>query len=173
MHIKGNMYRFLLGLLLLFIIILLLTSLIPGGFILVIKPVYEKEPVFVAPVKPAEYFTLHYVHSVNGLPVWEKHHIDEKGIIYIEEERFLAFGAGMGHWKGHGTLIDSGKYQIIKDIHKPVGNFILRVANSKQKHTLILSEHAINLSEIAAGKAVSVSVEKVSLFEKLVKVPFE
>ncbi len=173
MHKKEKVYYFLLGTFLLFIITLLFTSFIPSGLELVIKSKFEKEPLFIASVQPKEHFTLHYIHSVNRSPVWEKHSIDKKGMIYIEEEKFLAFGAGMGHWQGHGTLVDSGKYQIIKNIHKPVGNFILRVAEVEQNHTVFFRDRAVNLSQIAAGKAVSVSVEKVSLFEKLVKVLFE
>lgn len=167
MHGKGNVYRLSFGLVVLFTLAFLLLHLIPGGLMLVVKPVHDNEPAFVFPVQPADTFTLYYVHSVNGLPMWEKHSIDNRGMIYIEEEQFLAFGAGMGHWQGHGTLVDSGEYQMITGIHKPVGNFILRVAKDKHRHTIFLGNRSINLSQALAGKAVALSVEKVSLFEKV------
>ena len=152
---------------LLLIIILFIARFIPGGFLLVVKPVHGKGPAFIVPVKPTDCFTLHYFHSVNGLPVWEKHRIDEKGMIYIEEERFVAFNAGMGHWLGHGALVDSGEFQIIKNINRPIGNFVIRIAQEKQRHTIIAGDRSVNLSKVLAGKAVCVSVEKVSLLGRL------
>ena len=79
--------------------------LMPGGLELRLTPVKGGEPLLVLPLEPGERFTLHYVHSVEKAPIWEEHSLDEKGRIYIEEERYLKFGAGMGRMPGVGRLV--------------------------------------------------------------------
>jgi len=142
---------------------LLAAHLIPAGFELVVRPVEGGDVLLRAPLEPGECFTLHYMHSVDHAPIWEEHSVDEEGSIYIEEERFEMFGAGMGHWEGHGTLTSRGKYQVIENIHERIGSFILRVGGARTRHTLLLRDLQVNLSSKAAGHAVQVSAVPVSL----------
>jgi hypothetical protein len=110
------------------------------------------------PVEYGQSFTIRYIHSVDISPVFEVFRV-EKGIgLVLEETYFRMFGAGMGHWQGHGQLVHDGKWTRIKAINDPVGSFILRIGSKGVDHTILLGEQAINLSEIAAGHRAEVFV---------------
>ncbi|MCK4768451.1 MAG: DUF1850 domain-containing protein [Desulfobacula sp.] len=137
---------------------LILTAwLTPGGLELQITLVKEKKPVLVLPLKPGERFTLHYYHSVENAPIWEEHSMDKKGKIYIEEERYEKFGAGMGQMPGVGQRVKKGVYEAITDMHMPTGDFILRVGSPGVDHTIIWRDQRYNLSDTIAHKAVKFS----------------
>jgi len=120
--------------------------LAPGGLELQVVPVKGGLPLLVLPMKPGERFTLHYYHSVENAPIWEEHSLDEKGRIFIEEERYLKFGAGMGRMPGVGRMVRLGPYEVIEDMHMPTGNFILRIGSPGVDHTVIWRDHSVNLT---------------------------
>ena len=121
----------------------------------------------MVPLEPGEGFTLHYRHSVDGAPIWEEHSVDAAGNIYVEEERCVMFGAGMGHWPGRGRLTSRGGYQVIEGIHAATGNFILRVGSRDVGHAIIWRTGRMNLSALAAGRAVVVAARRVGLMRRL------
>ena len=132
-----------------------------------VTPVKGGPPLLVLALTPGERFTLHYYHSVEMAPIWEEHSVDADGNIYIEEERYLKFGAGLGHIPGQGKLTRRGPYEVIEDIHRPTGNFILRVASTPGvNHTIIWRGTRTNLSALAPGQAVLFSARPLSLLEK-------
>jgi hypothetical protein len=135
----------------------------PGGLELRITPVKGGEPLLVLPLEPGERFTLHYYHSVEDSPIWEKHSLDAKGRIYVEEERYLKFGAGMGRMPGVGRMVKRGPYEVIEDMHMPTGNFVLRIGSPGVDHTVIWRGSRTNLSSIAPHMAVRFSARPVSL----------
>ena len=151
------------GLLIIFCVLGLVLSLIltawilPGDMELQVTLVKEKKPVLVLPLKPGERFTIHYYHSVENAPIWEEHSMDKEGRIYIEEERYEKFGAGMGKMPGIGRMVREGLYEVIKDMHMPVGDFILRVGSPGVDHTIIWRNRRFNLSDTIAHKAVKFS----------------
>ncbi len=138
-----------------------------GGLELKIVPVKGGRPLLVLPMEPGERFTLHYYHSVENAPIWEEHSLDEEGRIYIEEERYLKFGAGMGRMPGVGRMVQRGPYEAIEDMHMPTGNFILRVGSPGVDHTVIWRGHSINLSAVVPHVAVQFSARPVSLLYSL------
>jgi hypothetical protein len=140
-----------------------MARLAPGGLELQVVPLKGGSPLLVLPLKPGERFTLHYYHSVENAPIWEEHSLDEKGRIYIEEERYLKFGAGMGRMPGVGRLVRRGPYEVIEDMHMPTGNFILRVGSPGVDHTVIWRGRSHNLSAVAPHVAVQFSARPVSL----------
>ena len=143
---------------------LILTAwMTPGGLELSVTLVKEKKSVLVLPLKPKERFTIHYYHSVENAPIWEEHSMDETGKIYIEEERYEKFGAGMGKMPGVGRMVKQGIYEVIEDMHMPVGDFILRVGSPGVDHTIIWRNQRYNLSNTIAHKAVKFSGKPVSL----------
>ena len=143
---------------------LILTAfMIPGDLELRLTLVKEKKPVLVLPLKPEERFTIHYYHSVENAPIWETHSMDTKGRIYIEEERYEKFGAGMGKMPGVGRMVKQGIYEVITDMHMPTGDFILRVGSPGVNHTLIWRNRKFNLSDTLAHKAVMFSGKPRSL----------
>ena len=139
----------------------------PGGLELRVVPVKGGLPLLVLPMKPGERFTLHYYHSVENAPIWETHSLDETGRIYIEEERYLKFGAGMGRMPGVGRMVRRGPYEVIEDMHMPTGNFILRVGSPGVDHTVIWREHHVNLSVTVPHVAVEFSARPVSRIYRL------
>lgn len=110
------------------------------------------------PIEYGQTITLGYIHSVDRSPVYEVFRIDkEKGLV-LEETYFRVFGAGMGHWSGHGALEQDGEWTRIRKINRPIGAFFLRIGPIEVAHTIIYADHALNLSEIAPGKRVEVLV---------------
>ena len=145
------------------VLTLLLFALIAtGGLELQVVPVKGGSPLLVLPLEPGERFTLHYYHSVENAPIWEEHSLDEKGRIYIEEERYLKFGAGMGRMPGVGRMVRRGPYEVIEDMHMPTGDFILRVGSPGVDHTVIWRGYSVNLSAVAPHVAVQFSARPVS-----------
>jgi len=134
-----------------------------GGLELRVVPVKGGPPMLVLPLAPGERFTLHYYHSVENAPIWEEHSLDETGRIYIEEERYLKFGAGMGRMPGVGHMVQRGPYEAIEDMHMPTGNFVLRIGSRGVDHTILWRGTATNLSAVAPHQAVRFSARPVSL----------
>ena len=138
----------------------------PGGLELRLTPVKGGDPLLVLPLEPGERFTVHYYHSVENAPIWEEHSLDEQGRIYIEEERYLKFGAGMGRMPGVGRMVQRGPYETITDMHMPTGNFILRVGSPGVDHTIIWRGIRYNLSAVAPHVAIRFAARPVSYLYK-------
>ena len=144
----------------------------PGGLELRIVPVKGGPPLLVVPLEAGERFTVHYYHSVENAPIWEVHSLDEKGRIYIEEERYVKFGAGMGRMPGVGRMVRRGPYEVIEDMHMPTGNFILRVGSPGVDHTIIWRGICVNLSAMVPHVAVQFSARPVSLLYRFWRTVF-
>lgn len=105
-----------------------------------------------------DHFKICYTHSVDGQRVCEVFRLTwSKGIV-LQETYFQMFGAGMGHWEGHGTVVEEESIKI-KNINKPLGKFYLRIGSRGVDHTLSLRGKDINLSRQAEGKLVEVKIE--------------
>jgi len=141
--------------------------LLPGGLELRVSPVKGGPPLLVLPLAPGEPFTLHYYHSVENAPIWETHSLDAEGRLYIEEERYLKFGAGMGRMPGVGRMEMRGPYEVITDMHMPTGDFVLRIGSPGVDHTVIWRDTRSNLSLRAPHTAVQFSGRRVSLLYHL------
>ncbi|MBC8178227.1 MAG: DUF1850 domain-containing protein [Deltaproteobacteria bacterium] len=137
-----------------------------------LTPVLKDGPLLVLPLEPGERLTIHYYHSVENAPIWEEHSLDEEGRIYIEEERYLKFGAGMGRMPGIGRMVRRGPYEVIENMHMATGDFILRVGSPGVDHTIIWRGTKTNLSAVAPHKAVRFSARPVSLLYKLYRSVF-
>ena len=146
----------------LFLFIVGCIGFLPGGLELSIRPIAEGPPLLVLPLQPNERFTIRYYHSVENAPIWEVHSLDENGRIYIEEERYLKFGAGMGRMPGVGRLVRRGAYEVIEEMHMPTDDFILRIGSPGVDHTIIWRGMEKNLSAVAPHVAVQFSARKVS-----------
>jgi hypothetical protein len=140
---------------------------LPGGLELRLSPVRGGPPLLVLPLEPGERFTLHYYHSVENAPIWEVHSVDERGRIYIEEERYLRFGAGMGRMPGVGRMVRRGPYEVIEAMHRPTGDFVLRIGSPGVDHTVIWRGERTNLSAIAPHEAVRFAADPVSLITRI------
>lgn len=143
-----------------------------GGHELRVIPVKGGPPLLVLPLQPGERFVIHYFHSVENAPIWEEHSVDETGRIYIEEERYLKFGAGMGKMPGVGTMVRKGPYEAIVNMHMPTGDFVLRVGSPGVDHTVIWRGTRTNLSAVAPHEAVRFSARPVSRLYRLWRILF-
>jgi len=144
-------------------------ALLPGGLELRVVPLAGGDPLLVLPLAEGERFTLHYYHSVENTPIWEEHRLDAAGNITIEEERYQKLGAGMGRTPGVGYVIRRGPYEAIVDMHRPTGDFVLRVGSPGVDHTVIWRGTRTNLSLQAAHKAVRFTARPVSLLYRLMR----
>jgi hypothetical protein len=150
------------------VIVLLATlGLMPGGLELRVTPIQSPDPLLVLPMKPGERFTVHYFHSVENAPIWEEHSLDDRGRIFIEEERYLKYGAGMGKMPGVGRMVRRGPYEVIENMHLPTGDFVLRIGSPGVDHTVIWREKRTNLSAVAPHAAVQFSARPVSRLYRL------
>lgn len=140
---------------------------LPGGLALSVSPVKGGAPLAVLYLKAGEPFTIRYNHSVENAPIWETHSLDARGRIYIEEERYLRFGAGMGKMPGVGRMVRRGPYEVIEAMHMPTGNFVLRIGSPGVDHTLIWRNHQVNLSKIAPHAAVQFSARPISRLHRI------
>jgi hypothetical protein len=104
---------------------------------------------------------------VEDAPIWEEHSVDRNGRIYIEEERYLKFGAGMGKMPGVGKMVRRGPYEVIEDMHMLTGDFVLRVGSPGVDHTVIWRGTRINLSARIPHQAVRFSAHPVSRLYRL------
>jgi len=150
----------------------LLLCLAPGDLELRVAAVKSGRVILVLPLKAGERFTIHYYHSVENAPIWEEHSVDEKGTIYIEEERYLKFGAGMGKMPGVGNMVKKGPYEAIENMHMKTGDFILRVGSREVKHTVIWRGVPTNLSAMVPREAVRFSAKPVNLRYKIWRIVF-
>jgi len=139
----------------------------PGGLELRVVPVKGGPPLLVLPLEAGEHFTLHYYHSVENAPIWEEHSLDPSGRIFIEEERYEKFGAGMGRMPGVGRMLKRGPYEVITDMHMPTGDFVLRIGSPGVDHTIIWRGTRTNLSAMAPHTAVRFSARPISWLHKL------
>ncbi len=142
-------------------------GLMPGGLELTVTPVRDGHPLLVLPMQPNERFTIRYYHSVENAPIWEVHSLDSNGRIFIEEERYLKFGAGMGRMPGVGRMVRRGAYEVIEDMHMPTGDFILRIGSPGVNHTVIWRGMEKNLSAVAPHVAVLFSAHKVNRIHRI------
>lgn len=146
---------------------LLTAARLPGGLELRVTPVKGGAPLLVLPLERGERFVVHYYHSVENAPIWETHSVDAEGRIYIEEERYLKFGAGMGRMPGVGRMVMRGPYEVIEDMHQPTGDFVLRVGSPGVDHTVIWRAARRNLSAVAPHAAVQFKARPVSRLYRL------
>ncbi|RLB73222.1 MAG: hypothetical protein DRH03_03525 [Deltaproteobacteria bacterium] len=111
-------------------------------------------------VTPGDKFTIRYIHSVDKTPIFEEFRIDrEKGLV-LEKTWFKMFGAGLGHWPGHGDLSQNSEWITIDNIEQPLGSFILRIGSPSVGHTIIYHEQKVYLSRIAPGVRALVEFRK-------------
>lgn len=125
---------------------------------LVISDHAGKEVILRTPLAYGQSFTIRYIHSVDHSPVFEVFEAKKGQGLVLKETYFTMFGAGMGHWEGHGKIVQEGRWIKIKDINRPLGSFVLRIGSRGVDHTILLAEKEWNLSQKAPGRRVVVMI---------------
>ncbi|MCD6269123.1 MAG: DUF1850 domain-containing protein [Deltaproteobacteria bacterium] len=118
---------------------------------LVVSNFSTAEIIAILPVSAGEKFTIRYIHSVDKTPIFEEFRLDLKQGLVLEKTWFTMFGAGLGHWPGHGDLSQDKEWITIDNIEQPLGSFILRIGALSVGHTIIYHNREINLSRRAPG----------------------
>lgn len=120
----------------------------------------SNEIILRAPLDYDQSFVIRYIHSVNRSPVFEVFEAKRGEGLVLKETYFNMFGAGMGHWEGHGKLVQEGRWIKIKNINQTLGSFILRVGSQEVAHTILLGEKEWNLSQRASGRRTIVMISE-------------
>lgn len=124
--------------------------------VLLVRDHERHKDILKVPLCYGQTFTIRYIHSVDKAPVLEVFRaVKGKGLV-LEETYFRMFGAGMGHWKGHGEVVGEGEWIKIKGIDHPLGSFLLRIGSPGVDHTVLLNGKTWNLSRMAPGRRVEV-----------------
>jgi hypothetical protein len=134
-------------------------SALPGyGPRLVIRDCETRKPIAQVPVEYGQAVTMRYIHSVDLSPVFEVFRVEKDDGLVLEQTYFRMFGAGMGHWPGHGRLVDDGEWMRIVEIDRVLGSFVLRIGAKGVDHTIMVGDSELNLSHIAPGRRAEVIV---------------
>jgi len=110
-------------------------------------------------VKNGDRFTIRYIHSVDKKPIFEQFRLDPERGLVLEKTWFRMFGAGLGHWPGHGQLTQKDGWITIDKMNYALGNFILRIGSPGVDHTILYRQQEINLSALAPGRRALVEFE--------------
>jgi hypothetical protein len=133
----------------------------PGATpVLLVRDHQSKEIIMKTPLAYGQSFAIRYIHSVDHSPVFEVFKAKKGQGLVLKETYFRMFGAGMGHWEGHGKIVQEGQWIKIKDINQPLGSFILRVGSRGVAHTILMGDKEWNLSQRAAGRRVEVMISE-------------
>ena len=111
-------------------------------------------------VQAGDRFIIRYIHSVDKTPIFEEFRLDPELGLVLEKTWFKMFGAGLGHWPGHGNLSQDSEWITIDNIEQPLGSFILRIGSPSVAHTIIYHKQEINLSRRAPGVRALVEFRK-------------
>lgn len=105
-------------------------------------------------------FCLQWNHSVTHIHVSDCFIIRDAQL-FLDYSIQPDFAAGLGHFEGRGTLTsnDDGTY-LIYDINEPIqdNRLRLRVGSNAVAHTLQNDQNSLNLSQLFARQAVTVSL---------------
>ncbi|AEB12321.1 DUF1850 domain-containing protein [Marinithermus hydrothermalis] len=92
--------------------------------------------VLFLPLKEEERFALSWVHSVDGIRVWDVFEYRE-GRVYLVETRTPYFAAGLGEVPGRGRVVGmAGHALAIVGIDEPLEGWVLRIGSPEVRHTL-------------------------------------
>ena len=100
-------------------------------------------------------------HSVTGVLVRD-FYTYRNGSMVLTHSHTPAFDAGLGHIPGRGRSESDGDGGYwIRDLDEPVpgDGYWLRVGSERVAHTLVHGSQRVNLSAVAAGTRVRISVE--------------
>ena len=139
--------------------LLLLLSLAAGtaraaavGPRLVVRDFDHGSVILALGVNSGDRFIIRYIHSVDKKPIFEQFRLDQKRGLVLEKTWFRMFGAGLGHWPGHGQLTQKDGWITIDKMNYTLGSFILRIGSPGVDHTIIYQGKKVNLSSLTPGR---------------------
>jgi len=148
------------GLILLFLLPAMSVSAVAGQPHLVVRDYASGKIIMSLKVKRGDRFTIRYIHSVDKKPIFEQFRLDTKNGLVLEKTWFRIFGAGLGHWPGHGQLTQKDGWITIDKMNYTLGSFVLRIGSPGVDHTILYHQQEINLSALAPGRRALVEFER-------------
>ncbi|WP_165792164.1 DUF1850 domain-containing protein [Desulfocucumis palustris] len=134
--------------------ILIVTAVLARGMlsrtVLVVRDAKTGQSLEIGPVDQGESFELHYIHSVDKLPVRD-FFLCRNGGLVLEQTRCLSFGAGLGY-AGQGELKGEKGWNIIDNMDRKVGTLPLRVGTIAD-HKIIYRGREFHLAQFFAPKS--------------------
>ena len=112
------------------------------------------------PLAAESAWILRWNHSVTGVTVSDYYRWNSEAML-LTDSHTPAFDAGLGHIPGRGRQLSDGQNgYFILDIDEPVPTnaYILRVGSRRVDHRIVHGGRSYSLSELAAGKPVSIEV---------------
>ncbi|GBF34741.1 DUF1850 domain-containing protein [Desulfocucumis palustris] len=135
-------------------VILIVTAVLARGMlsrtVLVVRDAKTGQSLEIGPVDQGESFELHYIHSVDKLPVRD-FFLCRNGGLVLEQTRCLSFGAGLGY-AGQGELKGEKGWNIIDNMDRKVGTLPLRVGTIAD-HKIIYRGREFHLAQFFAPKS--------------------
>lgn len=127
---------------------------------LVVRDFDNGKIILALKVKSGDRFTIRYIHSVDKKPIFEQFRLDPDRGLVLEKTWFRIFGAGLGHWPGHGQLTQKDGWITIDKMNYTLGSFVLRIGSPGVDHTILYHQQKINLSALAPGRRALVEFER-------------
>jgi len=127
---------------------------------LVVRDLDSGRIILALKVKTGDRFTIRYIHSVDKKPIFEQFRLDPDCGLVLEKTWFRIFGAGLGHWPGHGQLTQKDGWITIDKMNYTLGSFVLRIGSPGVDHTIFYQQQKINLSTLAPGHRAIVKFER-------------
>jgi len=127
---------------------------------LVVRDLDSGRIILALKVKTGDRFIIRYIHSVDKKPIFEQFRLDPERGLVLEKTWFRIFGAGLGHWPGHGQLTQKDGWITIDKMNYTLGSFVLRIGSPGVDHTILYQQQKINLSALAPGRRAIVDFER-------------
>jgi len=118
--------------------------------VLVVRDAKTGQVLEIGPMAEGETFELHFMHSVDKLPV-QDFFVYRNETLILDRTRCLSFGAGLGY-AGQGELKGENGWNIIDNMDRQVGTLPLRVGTIAN-HRIIYRGEEFRLARYFAPKS--------------------
>ena len=83
--------------------------------------------IYIRDIRPGDWFTFKYIHSVQKTPVYEVFTIDEAGDIVLTETRMMSLGYGLPALTKKNDYTIENDFFVLKNLNRKIGKLFIRV----------------------------------------------
>ena len=109
----------------------------------------QKAPLYQVAVLPGQEVILSYRHSADGTPVVQIFEVREDSDLYLLEEQYSWYGAGLEYGSGYDFTFEEDTVRV-KGYDRKFSELLLRVARTVPQQ-LEVSGEIVRLSDLAPG----------------------
>jgi len=117
-------------------------------YLLRIESSRNEEVLVELPAREGDRFSLAYIHSSDHTPVCDTFLIEKEGRLFLIEEAFLWYGAGLEFQRREGLKVVLDEKWTRIQLHRPLPEFRIRVGRVANQ-ILTFQERSIPLSSLA------------------------